>query len=48
MHAARRQTRTMIRASTTTVLAALLLAVPCAAQEWADKMFTTRSYDFGM
>jgi hypothetical protein len=37
----------MIRASMTTVLAALLLAVPCAAQEWADNMFTNRSYDFG-
>jgi hypothetical protein len=28
-------------------LAAFLLALPCAAQEWADKMFTTRSYNFG-
>ena len=37
----------MIRASMPSLLAALLLAVPCAAQEWADKMFTARSYDFG-
>ncbi len=37
----------MIRASMPSLFAALLLAVPCAAQEWADKMFTARSYDFG-
>ena len=37
----------MIRTATLSLLAAFLLAVPCAAQEWADKMFTARSYDFG-
>ena len=26
---------------------ALLLAAPCAAQEWANEMFETRSHDFG-
>ena len=29
------------------LLVVLLLAAPCAAQEWADKMFETRSHDFG-
>ena len=29
------------------LLVALLLTAPCAAQEWADKMFETRSHDFG-
>jgi hypothetical protein len=24
-----------------------MLYSPCSAQEWADKMFTARSYDFG-
>ncbi|MGO8749445.1 MAG: hypothetical protein ACLQNE_26090 [Thermoguttaceae bacterium] len=37
----------MIRAGIPSVLAVLLLAIPCAAQEWAEKMFTVRSYDFG-
>ena len=29
------------------LLVVFLLAAPCAAQEWADKMFETRSHDFG-
>jgi len=37
----------MIRASMPSLLAVLLLAVPCAAQQWAEKMFTTRSHNFG-
>jgi len=37
----------MIRVGMPSFLAAFLLAVPCAAQEWADKMFTVRSYNFG-
>jgi hypothetical protein len=37
----------MIRAGMPSLFAALLLAGPCAAQEWADEMFTARSYDFG-
>jgi hypothetical protein len=37
----------MIHINTPSLLAVLLLAVPCAAQEWANKMFTARSYDFG-
>ncbi|MHB1038671.1 MAG: DUF1573 domain-containing protein [Pirellulales bacterium] len=37
----------MIRVSMPSLLAAFLLAVPCAAEEWAEKMFTARSYDFG-
>jgi len=37
----------MIRIQVPTLLAAFLLALPCAAQEWADKMFVARSYDFG-
>ena len=39
--------KSMIRASMPSLLAALLLAVPCSAQEWADKMFAARSHDFG-
>lgn len=37
----------MIRAFMPGVIAAVLLAVPCAAQEWADNMFAVRSYNFG-
>ncbi len=37
----------MIRAGTLSLLAASSLAVPCAAQEWAEKMFPVRSYNFG-
>lgn len=29
------------------LLVAFLLATPCVAQEWADKMFKTRNHDFG-
>jgi hypothetical protein len=29
------------------LLVVFLLAAPCVAQEWADKMFTTREHDFG-
>ena len=37
----------MIRLQPSYLLAAFLLASPCVAQEWADKMFETRSHDFG-
>ena len=37
----------MIRLHITGLLVVFLLAVPCAAQEWADKMFETRIHDFG-
>ena len=38
----------MNRLHVPSLLVAFLLATPCAAQEWADKMFETRSHDFGM
>jgi len=37
----------MNRLHVPSLLVAFLLAAPCAAQEWADKMFETRSHDFG-
>jgi len=37
----------MNRLHVPSLLVAVLLAAPCAAQEWADKMFETRSRDFG-
>ena len=37
----------MIRLRTSCLLVLLVLAPPSAAQEWADKMFETRSHDFG-
>ena len=37
----------MNRRHAPSLLVALLLAAPCSAQEWADKMFATRSHDFG-
>ncbi len=39
--------KTTIHTWMPSVLAVCLLAAPCAAQEWADKMFETRSHDFG-
>lgn len=37
----------MFRAMLPTVAAIALLAAPCAAQDWAERMFETRSHDFG-
>jgi len=37
----------MNRLHVPSLLVAFFLAAPCAAQEWADKMFETRSHDFG-
>lgn len=37
----------MIRIGLRGLFLVSLLAAPCAAQEWADKMFKTRSHDFG-
>ena len=37
----------MSRLHVSSLFVALLLTAPCAAQEWANKMFETRSHDFG-
>ena len=37
----------MNRLHVSSLLIALFLASPCAAQQWADNMFKTRSHDFG-
>ena len=37
----------MMRAGMASLFAVLMLAAPCAAQQWADEMFTTRSHNFG-
>jgi len=37
----------MIRIGPKVLIVVVLLAAPCAAQEWANKMFKTRSHDFG-
>lgn len=37
----------MLRIALLTISAVILLSSPLRAQEWAEKMFTARSYDFG-
>lgn len=37
----------MIRTLLIALIVSISCAAPCAAQEWADKMFKIRSYDFG-
>jgi hypothetical protein len=37
----------MLRLQTSCWLIVLFMAASCSAQEWADKMFETRSHDFG-
>ena len=38
----------MFRTSTQTALVMVLLSVPASGQEWAAKMFSTTSHDFGV
>jgi hypothetical protein len=39
--------RAMRQFHVSSLLVVFLVAAPCVAQEWADKMFETRSHDFG-